>query len=238
MMVSTFSTRSDISTQHLHGRQPAEKNLRILNRHFVSVSPALQSSTESRLEKLKPFRVFGLMLAVPEYRFTTEEFGGGMSFFPDIRSSFNAVFALPRASRFRRTMFCLRGVLRLTRYVRSTKIVYQEKIRRLEWIIVTLSPTCPMTTQRLNPTTRPNCSSCTMTSTMPPMLRVQTRPSRSSPRHGRRVISRPSTSYKKTLLFISQDTCCTRFSGAILARTAGASRKESWPRLPKNGSVP
>src|SRR5262245_16095462 len=214
MMVSTFSTRSDISTRHLQGRQPAEKNLRILNRHFVSVFPALQSSTESRLEKLKPFRVFGLMLALLEYRFTTEEFGGGMSFRPDIRSSFNAVFALPSASRFRRT-FCLRGVLRLTRYVRSIKIVYQEKIRRPGWIIVTLSPTCPMTTRRLNPTTRRGCSSCTMTSTMPPMLGAQTRPSRSSPRHGRRVISRPSTSYRKTLLFISQDTCCTRFSGAI-----------------------
>src|SRR5262249_3401396 len=73
--------RSDISTQHLHGRQPAEKNLRILNRHFVSVFPALQSSTESRLEKLKPFRVFGLMLAVSECRFTTENSVAACPFF-------------------------------------------------------------------------------------------------------------------------------------------------------------
>ena len=53
-----------------------------------------------------------------------------------------------------------------------------------------------------------------MTSTTPPTSRARTRPLRSSPRLGRRAISRPSTSYRRISPFISPDTYCTRSSGA------------------------
>ena len=55
---------------------------------------------------------------------------------------------------------------------------------------------------------------CTMTSTTPPTLRARTRPLRSSPKLGRRAISRPSTSCRRTWPFIFPDTYCTRSSGA------------------------